>query len=76
MDFKLVGKTTFNRKTYTDKDIKGIVNSSELGLPDSFYGGTCKILGVSSIKGLYLVLDEYMNVKDILIEDDKKKTDK
>lgn len=66
--YKLVGSLTYDNKTYTNKDIKGILDLNDFKLDNNFYGGNANAIGKTSKDNVYIVLNGVKPI-DILVEE-------
>lgn len=66
--YKLVGSLTYDNKTYTNKDIKGILDLNDFKLDDNFYGGNANAIGKTGKDNVYIVLNGVKPI-DIIVEE-------
>lgn len=70
---RLLGSTKYNGKEMTITDSRKFLTHKDLGIDTNYYGGNIKRIGVTRNKGVYLLLDEFSKVFDILIKEEELK---
>lgn len=68
---RLLGSTEYNGKEMTITDSREFLTHKDLGIDTNYYGGNIKRIGVTRNKGVYLLLDEFSKVFDILIKEEE-----
>ena len=68
---RLLGSTKYNGKEMTITDSRAFLTHKDLGIDTNYYGGNIKRIGVTRNKGVYLLLDEFSKVFDILIKEEE-----
>ena len=68
---RLLGSTKYNGKEMTITDSREFLTHKDLGIDTNYYGGNIKRIGVTRNKGVYLLLDEFSKVFDILIKEEE-----
>ena len=68
---RLLGSTKYNGKEMAITDSRAFLTHKDLGIDTNYYGGNIKRIGVTSNKGVYLLLDEFSKVFDILIKEEE-----
>ena len=68
---RLLGSTKYNGKEMTITDSRKFLTHKDLGIDTNYYGGNIKRIGVTRNKGVYLLLDEFSKVFDILIKEEE-----